>query len=291
MKWKSDVLDCIKSFLLEFERRQKTKIKAFHSDNGGEYTPVANFATGRGVAVHLSAPYALQANGIAERANRTIFEMARTTLVQSVLPKSFWVEAVSNAAAIYNRLPQAEGMSLFVKLNGRKPAVNKFRPFGCLAYVFPHEIKRKKLDSKSILCILPATLKHRNYRVYDLATEKEYVSRHVVFSEAEFPACILTMKSRADDTKCQSDYSDSVISLGTNTHNSSGNENEASSQFEGDGEASADGEEDQGDEEGQDDEEGQVEDDKVGADESADDEYAAQRSPSIGTHTNPAEKY
>jgi transposase InsO family protein len=83
MKRKSDVLGCFKSFLREFERHQETKIKAVHSDNGGEYTPVAKFATGRGIAVHRSAPYAPQANGIAERANRTIFEMARMTFVQS----------------------------------------------------------------------------------------------------------------------------------------------------------------------------------------------------------------
>jgi hypothetical protein len=123
-----------------------------------------------------------------------------------------------------------------------------------------------------------------------------YVSRHVLFSETEIPACILTKESRADNTESQSDYSDSGIPLGTNTHSSSGNDNEARSQFEGDGEASADGEEDQvdeeiqDDEEGKDDEEGQVEDDQSGADESADDEHASQRSTSIGTHRNPAEK-
>jgi hypothetical protein len=187
-------------------------------------------------------------------------------------------------------------MSPFEKLYGRKPSANKLCPFGCLAYVFQHESKRKKLDSKSIPCSFRATLEHGNYRVYDLATKKVYVSRHVVFSETEFPACILTKMSRAEDTESQSDYSDSGISLGKSTHSSSGNDSEASSQFEGDEEASADGEKDQDDEEGQDDEQGkldeerQVENDQGGAGESADDEYAAQLSPSIGTHRNPAEK-
>jgi Integrase core domain/GAG-pre-integrase domain len=43
MKQKSDVLGCFKSFVREFE----TKIKAVHSDNGGEYAPVAKFAASR----------------------------------------------------------------------------------------------------------------------------------------------------------------------------------------------------------------------------------------------------
>jgi hypothetical protein len=34
-----------------------------------------------------------------------------------------------------------------------------------------------KLDSKSIPCIIRATLEHGNYHVYDMATKKVYVSR------------------------------------------------------------------------------------------------------------------
>jgi hypothetical protein len=244
VKRKSVVLGCFKSFLREFERRRETKIKAVHSYNCGEYTPFAKLSTGRGIAVHRSAPYAPQANRIAERANRTFFEMARTTLVQPGLPNTFWAEAVRNTASIHNRLPQAGGMSPFEKLYGRKPSMNKFRPFGCLAYVFQQKSKQNKLDSKSIQYILLATLEHRNYCVYDLATKKVYVSRHVVFSETDFPACILTKKCRADYTESQSDYSDSGISIGTGTHSSSGDDSEANSKFEGDGEVSADGEQD-----------------------------------------------
>jgi hypothetical protein len=85
-------------------------------------------------------------------------------------------------------------------------------------------------------------LVHGNYRVYDLATKKVYVSRHVVFSETEFPECIVTKKSRAACTESPSDYFDSGISLGTSTHRSSCDDSQANSEFEGDGEASADGE-------------------------------------------------
>jgi hypothetical protein len=67
-------------------------------------------------------------------------------------------------------------MSSSGKLFGRNPSVNKFRPFGCLVRDFKHERTRKKLDSKSILCILLATLEHGYYRVFDLAAKKVYVS-------------------------------------------------------------------------------------------------------------------
>jgi hypothetical protein len=54
MKRKSDVLGCFKSFLREFELCQKTKLKAVHSDNGGEYTPIAMFSNARYISrAHL----------------------------------------------------------------------------------------------------------------------------------------------------------------------------------------------------------------------------------------------
>jgi hypothetical protein len=107
--------------------------------------------------------------------------------------------------------------------------------------------KRRNLYSKSISCILLATLEHGNYRVYDLATKKVYVSRHVVFSETECSACIMTKKSRTDCMESQSDYSDFGICLGTGTNSSSDYYTKDNSEFEGDEEASADGEEAQDD--------------------------------------------
>ncbi|GJT85947.1 putative ribonuclease H-like domain-containing protein [Tanacetum coccineum] len=45
----------------------------------------------------------LQANGVAERMNRTLIEAARTMLADSLLPTTFWAEAVSTTCYIFNR--------------------------------------------------------------------------------------------------------------------------------------------------------------------------------------------
>jgi hypothetical protein len=73
--------------------------------------------------------------------------------------------------------------------------------------------------------------------------KEAFVSRHVMFSETEFPACIPTNKIRSDGTQRQCDYSDSGIFLDTGTHSNSGDDREANFLFQGDKEASADGEE------------------------------------------------
>ncbi|GKA62457.1 putative ribonuclease H-like domain-containing protein [Tanacetum coccineum] len=44
-----------------------------------------------------------QQNGVAERMNRTLIEAARTMLADSLLPTTFWAEAVSTACYIFNR--------------------------------------------------------------------------------------------------------------------------------------------------------------------------------------------
>ncbi|GJX47180.1 retrovirus-related pol polyprotein from transposon TNT 1-94, partial [Tanacetum coccineum] len=71
-------------------------------------------------------------NGVAERKNRTLIEAARTMLVDSKLPTTFWAEAVNTACYVqnmvlvikpYNNTPY----ELFL---GKKLALGFIRPFG-----------------------------------------------------------------------------------------------------------------------------------------------------------------
>ena len=187
MTHKSDVLHCFQTFVREFERLHDTKIKAIHSDNGGEYAPVAKYADELGIMVQRSAPYTPQSNGISERQNRSIFEMVRSSLAASGLSRKFWVEAAKNAVYIRNRIPESSGVSPFEKLFGRAPSITGIRPLGCLAYMLQHESARRKLDDKSLRCVLLANLDHGNYRLLDISTNKVHVSRHVEFDETVYP--------------------------------------------------------------------------------------------------------
>ena len=53
----------------------------------------------------MIAPYSLQQNGVSERKNRTVMEMARCMLFEKKLPKLLWVAAVSTSVYLLNRLP------------------------------------------------------------------------------------------------------------------------------------------------------------------------------------------
>jgi transposase InsO family protein len=225
---KSDVLRCFQLFVREFERLHNTTVKTIHSDNGGGYAPVAKYAFELGIAVQRSAPYTPQSNGIAELQNRSIFEMARTSLAASGLSRNFWVEAVKNAVHIRNRLPDATGVSPFEKIFGRAPSATGFRPLGCLSYMLQHDSLRRRLEDKSLLCVLLANLEHGNYRLLELSTNKVHVSRHVVSDENVFPARTKTSEDhRLADTNSEIlsevELSQRITdSDGQQTHTSSG---------------------------------------------------------------------
>ena len=73
--------------------------KTFRTDNGGEYTSsqFENYLKAEGIRHELTVPKTPQQNGVAERLNRTLVEMARSMLLDSKLPKKFWGEAISTA--------------------------------------------------------------------------------------------------------------------------------------------------------------------------------------------------
>nr|GFB45646.1 retrovirus-related Pol polyprotein from transposon TNT 1-94 [Tanacetum cinerariifolium] len=83
--------------------------------------------------MEFSVPRTPQQNGIAERKNRTLIEAARTLLADSLLPISFWAEAVSTACYVQNRVlvTKPHNKTPYELLHGRLPSIGFMRPFGC----------------------------------------------------------------------------------------------------------------------------------------------------------------
>ena len=94
-----------------------------------------------------SIPYTPQQNGVAERKNRSLKEMATCMMEAKTLPPKYWAEAINCAAYIQNRVPhkQLYGMNPFEAWSGHKPDVTHFRIFGSKAWVRIPTEKRKAL--------------------------------------------------------------------------------------------------------------------------------------------------
>ena len=58
-----------------------------------------------GVERQLNVGYTPQQNGVSERKNQTVMEMAKSMLLEKGLPKTFWPEVVNTAVYLLNRCP------------------------------------------------------------------------------------------------------------------------------------------------------------------------------------------
>ena len=76
-------------------------------DGCGEYTSkmFEELCEKHGIDHEVTTSYTPQHNGISERRNKTIWDMARCMLKQKMLPKYLWGEVVSTVVYILNRCP------------------------------------------------------------------------------------------------------------------------------------------------------------------------------------------
>ena len=111
-----------------------------------------DFVQDEGIKHEFSAPYTPQQNGVVERKNRTLIEMARTMLSEFKSPHNFWGEAVSTAAHCSNRLflRPLHNKTPYELLTGKKPNVLYFRVFGCKCFVKNTKGKLGKFESRTI---------------------------------------------------------------------------------------------------------------------------------------------
>jgi transposase InsO family protein len=96
MKSKSDSFACFKVFRAFFEKSGAHKILALRTDNGGEYisNEFLSYLSQAGIKHEPGPPHSPELNGVAERTNRTISNIVRSSLLSAHLPKSFWTDAL-----------------------------------------------------------------------------------------------------------------------------------------------------------------------------------------------------
>jgi transposase InsO family protein len=148
LKTKDGVIEKFKEFTESAENQHESKVKKFRSDGGGEYISkrFKDICKSRGIVVDGSIPYSPQQNGISERMNRTLVEMARSMIYHANIPQKFWAEAISTAAYLRNRCPTSsfKGETPHERWFGVKPDVDHIRVFGCLVYMHIQDEKRRK---------------------------------------------------------------------------------------------------------------------------------------------------
>src|ERR1043165_3481120 len=100
--------------------------------------------------INIPRPILLK-NGVAERKNRTLIEMARTMLDEYKYPYKLWAEAINTACHASNRLYlcKLKNKTPYDLLIRKKPNVKYFRVFGCKCFILNKKTRLAKFEAKT----------------------------------------------------------------------------------------------------------------------------------------------
>ncbi|KAL4369109.1 hypothetical protein GQ457_05G014540 [Hibiscus cannabinus] len=188
LKQKSEAFGAFKNFKALVEKESGFEIKSLRSDRGGEFTSneFNDFCKAYGIRRPLTVPRSPQQNGVAERKNRTILNMARSMLKAKNMPKEFWAEAVSCAVYLSNRSPtkNVDNVTPQEAWSGRKPSVRHIRVFGSIAYAHVPDQGRLKLDDRSSKYVfIGYDSNSKGYKLFNPSNGRIGISRDVEFDE------------------------------------------------------------------------------------------------------------
>ncbi|MCO5600558.1 hypothetical protein L7F22_054672 [Adiantum nelumboides] len=190
LKAKSEAFKVFLEFKVMVKKENGYHIKCLRIDGGGEYMSHSfdDYLREQAIRRQIPCRYTPQQNGVAERKNKAIAEIARAMMNEMNMPLTYWAEAVHTTVHIMNQTPTTaiHEISSSERLYGIKPTISYMKVFGCVWYVHVPNEARKKMEPKAAKCILLGySVETKGYKCYDPMTRQVYVRRDVIFCEHE----------------------------------------------------------------------------------------------------------
>ncbi|KAM2204349.1 hypothetical protein ACFX1S_023996 [Malus domestica] len=187
-----DKSEAFKSFhilCIKIQTERNDVVIRIRTDHGTEFdnASFSNFCEKHGIQHEYSAPITPQQNGVVERKNRVLLDMARVMINASNMAKYFWAEAISTACYTANRVFLRPGTKCtpYELWKGKKPNVSHLRVFGSTCYIYKDRENLAKFDARSDIGIfLGYSLTSKAYRVYNSRTKGVMESINVVIDDS-----------------------------------------------------------------------------------------------------------
>ena len=125
MKDKTEVGKIFKEFYNMIKTQFQTNISILRTDNGIEYFNqyVETFLKEKGVLHQSTCPDTPEQNGVSERKNKHLLEVARAIMFYMNVPKYLWGDAILTTGYLINRMPMR--------------VLKYITPLDCLKFFFP----------------------------------------------------------------------------------------------------------------------------------------------------------
>ncbi|GKF23179.1 putative ribonuclease H-like domain-containing protein, partial [Tanacetum coccineum] len=181
---KDETSEILTTFITGIENQINHKVKIIRCDNGTgfENNDMNQFCRIKGIKREFSVARTPQQNGVAERKNRTLIEASRTMLTDSLLPTTFWAEAVSTACYVQNRFLVTK--TPYELLHGRPPSISFMRPFGCPVTILNTLDPLGKFDEKADEGFFVGySINSKAFRIFNTRTRKVEENLYINFLE------------------------------------------------------------------------------------------------------------
>ncbi|GKC02362.1 retrovirus-related pol polyprotein from transposon TNT 1-94 [Tanacetum coccineum] len=159
-----------------------------------------NFCDEKKISQNFSSPYTPEQNGVTERKNRTLIEVARIMLSGYVFSKQYWTKALATACYTQNR-------STIVKRHLKTPYeffykrilnINFLHVFRCPVYIHNHKDNLGKFNEKvDDGYLLRYSLVSKAFGVFNIRRQQTEETYHITFDES--PNAIKFSKPSVDN--------------------------------------------------------------------------------------------
>ena len=190
---KSETYELFTVFAKRIQNEKGMSIVSIRTDHGGEFEngDFATYCENEGINHNFSAPRTPQQNGVVERKNRVLADMARAMMTEKQVSQVFWADALSTACYISNRayIRSSLGKTPYELFKGRKPNLSHLHIFGSKCFIHNNgKDNLGKFDPKSDEGLfLGYSNRSKAYRVFNKRTCIVEESVHVVFVETNPP--------------------------------------------------------------------------------------------------------
>ncbi|GJT60167.1 putative ribonuclease H-like domain-containing protein [Tanacetum coccineum] len=184
---KDETYGIFKTFITSIENQINHRVEIIRCDNGTEFknSEMNQLCQMKGIKREFSIARTPQQNGVAKK-NRTLIEADRTMLADSLLPTTFWAEAINTACYVQNRvlITKPHNKTLYELLIGRPPNLDFMRPFGCPVTILNTLDHLGKFEGKADEGFLVGySINSKAFRVFNTRTRQVEENLHIKFLE------------------------------------------------------------------------------------------------------------
>jgi hypothetical protein len=200
---KDEQYEHIVAYINKVKTKTNREIEMIVCDNELITHSMKSICESKGITLRPTIPYQSDMNGVAERRNRTILDVARTILHAADLDNSYWEHACHTANYLLNRTSNSVtlgGQTPFESWTGKKPSAKNLRVFGTYAMVYISQKRpgQNKLSPRSERCLFVGYALNNQGWIFQRADGILFVSNNAIFDESDHNHLFQEPRSETD---------------------------------------------------------------------------------------------